>query len=95
MTDEEYQRERNRLKQIRHRKRAKALAEGLDEDYYITEDDYIDRDAALMSEQETREQAGEDESEQGTGAGGWLFVGGCIALLFLYLAYLRFNGNRE
>ena len=90
MTDEEYQRERNRLKQIRHRKRVKALAEGLDEDYYITDEDYIDRDAAQVSEQEqagASEQAGE---EQGTGAGVKWLIGAGVVFIGL-IAYAWYN----
>ena len=43
MNDEEYQRERNRLKQVRLRKHKRALAEGKPDDFYITDEDYIGR----------------------------------------------------
>jgi hypothetical protein len=62
MTVEEYQRERNRLKQVRYRKRERAKSEGKSPDTYITNDDYIEwederaPDLDSASEQETSEQ---------------------------------------
>lgn len=92
MTEDEYQRERNRLKQVRYRKRNKAIAEGLEPDFYITDADYIDVEnlsttepATLAHSPVTRRPVASEQEESEQESNGFMWGLAGVGALFLGL----------